>query len=398
MAKQQIELSDIFNAGFASYNAESGPLPMHYYNVVNALQACHTAQLGGHVSRCDSCGHEKISYNSCRNRHCPSCQAVARAEWVDNRIKELLPVSYFHVVFTIPAKLNPFALRNKAPFYNILFQAASETLHAFANDPRHLGADIGFIAILHTWGQNLLDHPHLHCVVPAGGLTGCRWKNCPYGKFLFPVKAMSAMFKGKFLDLFKAAVVKKEILFHGTLAPLAEPANYRTLMDDLYAANWVVYAKPPFAGPKAVLKYLGRYTHRIAIANSRLVELTDTTVTFTWKDYADNNKQKTMTLTHSEFIRRFLMHIVPSGFVRIRYYGFLSQAAKKVKLALCRKALGVKIPEPLSDDIDKKAWDRLLKELCGKDLLKCPCCGKGRLVPYREIVRPQRKGVLSEAA
>lgn len=398
MGKQQIELADVFRAGFHRFNDENGPLPMHYYNVVNALQACHTSQLGGHIYRCDSCAHEKISYNSCRNRHCPSCQAVARVQWVDNRIKELLPVPYFHVVFTIPAKLNPFALRNKAPFYNVLFRAASETLQAFAKDPRHLGAEIGFTAILHTWGQNLLDHPHLHCVVPAGGLAGDRWKNCPYGKFLFPVKAMSAMFKGKFLDFFKAAVDRKEILFHGTLAPLEEPANYRSLMNELYAANWVVYAKPPFAGPEAVLKYLGRYTHRIAIANSRIVELTDTTVSFTWKDYADGNKRKTMTLTHGEFIRRFLMHVVPSRFVRIRYYGFLSQAAKKEKLTLCKKALGVKISKPLSDDIDKKTWDLLLKELCGKDALKCPCCGKGRLVPYREIIRPQRREVLFKAA
>jgi len=398
MGKQQIELADVFRVGFNRFNDENGPLPMHYYKTINALQACHTAQLGGHVFRCDRCGNEKITYNSCRNRHCPSCQAAARAQWVDNRIKELLPVSYFHVVFTIPAKLNPFALRNKAPFYNILFRAASETLQTFAKDPRYLGAEIGFTAVLHTWGQNLLDHPHLHCVVPAGGLAGDRWKKCPYGKFLFPVKAMSAMFKGKFLDLFKAAVDSKEILFHGTLAPLEEPANYRDLINDLYAAGWVVYAKPPFSGPEAVLKYLGRYTHRIAIANSRIVELTDTTVSFTWKDYADGNKRKTMTLAHGEFIRRFLLHVVPPGFVRIRYYGFLSQAAKKEKLTRCKKSLGVKIPEPLSDDIDKKAWDLLLKELCGKDARECPCCRKGRLVPYREIIRPQRKEALSEAA
>jgi hypothetical protein len=206
MVKQQIELADIFRAGFNKFNAESGPLPLHYYNVVNALQACHTAQLGGHVYRCDSCAHEKISYNSCRNRHCPSCQALARAHWVEDRIKELLPVPYFHVVFTIPAKLNPFALRNKKTFYNILFRAASETLQAFAKDPKYLGAQIGFIAILHTWGQALLDHPHLHCVVPAGGLVGERFKKCPYGNFLFPVKAMSAVFK--------SAVAGKELLFH----------------------------------------------------------------------------------------------------------------------------------------------------------------------------------------
>lgn len=400
MAETTIELADVFRTGFDGFNEAHGPLPGHHYKVVNAILACHTSALGGHVYRCESCGHEKITYNSCRNRHCPSCQALARAEWVDNRMKELLPVPYFHVVFTIPSALNPFALRNKEAFYAILFQAASETLHTLANDPKYLGASIGFIAILHTWGQNLLDHPHLHCVVPAGGLSAscARWKKVPYGKFLFPVKVMSSLFKGKLLDLFKAAVGRKEILFHGALAAFQMPFKFRELLDSLYKTGWVVYAKPPFAGPKAVLKYLGRYTHRIAIANSRLVRLTDTHVSFKWKDYADANEQKIMTLTHAEFIRRFLMHVVPSGFVRIRYYGFLSQAVKKEKLSQCMKLLGVKPLVPLSDDIDKRSWDLLLKELRGEDPLRCPVCSKGRLVPYREIPRPERREPLSVAA
>lgn len=400
MYKKNMELADVFRLGFREYAAQNGPLPGQHYKIANALLSCHTSALGGHIYRCEECGHEKISYNSCRNRHCPSCQATARAQWVDNRMKELLPVPYFHVVFTIPSELNPFALRNKDAFYRILFKAASETLLTLGEDPKYLGADIGFIAILHTWGQNLLDHPHLHCVVPAGGLAtgGGRWKKIPYGKFLFPVKVLSALFKGKLLDLFKAAVREKEILFHGVLEKYQDPVEFRALLDILYKTGWVVYAKPPFAGPKAVLKYLGRYTHRIAIANSRLVNLTDTHVSFKWKDYAHGNKQKVMTLTHTEFIRRFLLHVVPKGFVRIRYYGFLGQAVKKEKLTQCMKLLGVKPIVPLSDDIDKKAWELLIRELVGKDPWCCPLCSKGRLVPHREILRPERKERLSAAA
>lgn len=400
MADKTIELADVFRLGFSEYAAHNGPLPGQHYKVANALMACHTSSLGGHVYRCGECGHEKISYNACRNRHCPSCQATARMQWVENRMKELLPVPYFHVVFTVPAQLNPFALRNKEAFYNILFKAASETLQDLAGNPKRLGAEIGFLAILHTWGQNLLDHPHLHCVVPAGGLSvdQDRWKNIPHGNFLFPVKVMSALFRGKFLDLFKTAVRNGEIRFHGILEEYKNTGEFSALLDSLYESCWVVYAKPPFAGPEAVLKYLGRYTHRIAIANSRLVELTDTHVSFTWKDYTDGNSQKVMTLTHAEFIRRFLLHAVPHRFVRIRYYGFLSQAAKKEKLARCMELLGRKILEPLDGDIDKKAWKLLLRELCGIDPWKCPLCTKGRLVPHREIPRSMRKGYVSLAA
>jgi hypothetical protein len=396
----RIELADVFRLGFASYCAQQTAQPDHY-KVANAILTCHTAALGGHVYRCESCDHEVISYNSCRNRHCPSCQAGARAVWVEARIAEVLPVPYFHVVFTVPASLNPFALRNKETFYNILFRAASETLHAFAADPKRLGAKIGFIAILHTWGQALLDHPHLHCVVPAGGISagGTRWKKTPYGKFLFPVKAMSALFRGKFLSLFSAAIRNKELLFHGSLARFAlNPAELSALIDTLYKTNWVVYAKAPFAGPQAVLKYLGRYTHRIAIANSRLVELTEQDVAFRWKDYADSNKEKTMTLSHTEFIRRFLLHVLPKGFVRMRYYGFLGQAVKGEALPLCRKLLGDKPKEPLSEDIDTKSWALLLKELAGEDPFACPACRTGRLIRRREIRRPQRNEAFSAVA
>jgi hypothetical protein len=401
MPNPPIEIADVFRMGFSAHNAARGPYPGHYYKTVNALLACHTAALGGHVYRCDSCGHDKISYNSCRNRHCPSCQAAVRAQWVDNRTAELLPVPYFHVVFTVPSELNAFALRNKAVFYNILFKAASHALQTLARDPRHIGAQLGFLAVLHTWGQNLLDHPHIHCVVPAGGLSpdGLRWKKAPYGKsFLLPVKPLAALFRGKFLDLFNAAVAQKSMLFHGFLEKFTAPGAFNNLLRELYRTDWVVYAKPPFAGPKAVLKYLGRYTHRIAIANSRIISLSKTHVSFSWKDYRDKNKQKIMTLEIGEFIRRFLLHIVPTGFVRIRYFGFLAQSAKKNKLSRCRNLLGVKERKPLPAAIDKKAFADLVADICGYSRWQCPLCHTGRLRPRFIIPKPHRKGPLSAAA
>jgi hypothetical protein len=396
MDKQPLELADVFRVGLADYLSQSNALPLEHYKAANAIMSCHTAALGGHIFRCEDCGHEKISYNSCRNRHCPSCQAAARVEWVDNRVKELLPVPYFHVVFTIPAQLNPFALRNKRVFYGILFKAAAETLHALAAREKYLGAGIGFIAVLHTWGQNLLDHPHLHCVVPAGGLSDdmSQWKTTPYSEFLFPVKVLSKLFRGKFLDLFKRAVENKEILFHGTLQQYeTDPKSFRRLIDTLYKTGWVVYAKAPFAGPEAVLKYLGRYTHRIAISNSRIEELNDETVSFKWKDYADNDRVKVMTLSHGEFIRRFLLHVLPTGFVKIRYFGFLGQAVKKEKLQQCRMLLGVTPPEPETEEIDNNEEEMVVKELWSEERHRCPLCKKGRLVPYREIPRPHQRNV-----
>lgn len=271
MNKPALELADIFKIVFSYFCKITGPLPKEYYAIANAIMSCRTSQLGGHIYRCEKCGHEKISYNSCRNRHCPSCQAHARAQWVQRRLNEILPVPYFHVVFTIPSQLNPFALRNKEAFYNILFKAASQSLNELALDDKGLGAELGFITILHTWGQNLLDHPHLHCIVPGGGLDDDRWITCRNKNFLFPVKVLSKLFRGKFLVFFKKAVNSQEILFHGNLKCYGEnPKHFRSFVDQLYKTNWVVYAKPPFGGPEAVVKYLGRYTHRIAIANSRL--------------------------------------------------------------------------------------------------------------------------------
>jgi len=341
MRDAHIRLADVFSAGFPRYCRDNGPLPALYYAVANAIVACRTAALGGHLLRCEECGHDVISYNSCRNRHCPTCQARARAQWVDARTKELLHVPYFHVVFTIPMQLNEFAIRNKEVFYNILFAAASQTLTQLGMDPKRLGGELGFLMILHTWGQNLMAHPHMHCIVPGGVLDDDLWVQCKNPGFLFPVKVMAKLFRGKLLDAFKKALADGSMSLCGTLQRFKDdPAGLDALVDRLYRADWVVYAKPPFGGPAAVVKYLGRYTHRIAISDSRIVALTDTHVSFAWKDYADHNRSKIMTLAIGEFIRRFLLHVVPLRFVRIRYYGFLSARSRKVKLQLCRDQTG----------------------------------------------------------
>lgn len=397
MYRHHYELADVLRAGFGGYCDKCKMMPLEHYKVANAIMNCHTEVMGGHVFRCGHCGHETVSYNSCRNRHCPSCQAAARVQWVDNRVKELLPVPYFHVVFTVPSELNRFALRNKSVFYNILFRAAAETLHTLAEREKYLGATIGFIAVLHTWGQNLMDHPHLHCVVPAGGLNDdmTQWKTTPKASFLFPVKVVSKLFRGKFMEMFRRAVEKGEIVFHGTLRSFeTDPKSFGRIIDSLYKKEWVVYAKPPFAGPKAVLKYLGRYTHRIAISNSRIKEINDETVSFTWKDYADGNREKTMTLSHYEFIRRFLMHVLPTGFVRIRYFGFLGQAVKKKKLQLCRMLLGVQGEEQDETSADENVCSTVIGDLPENNRKwHCPVCKKGRLVHYREIPRSHHRNI-----
>lgn len=398
MINNRIELADVFRAGFAGYCLQAKALPLEHYKVADAITRCHTASLGGHAYQCGHCGHEINTYNSCRNRHCPSCQAAARASWVENRIEELLPVPYFHVVFTVPAQLNQFALRNKQVFYNILFKAAAETLHTLAARAKYLDAAIGFIAVLHTWGQNLMDHPHLHCVVPAGGLSADRlqWKRTPNSEFLFPVAVVSRLFRGKFLDLFRKAVTDNEIFFHGVLQQYeVDSKAYRRLIDSLYKTGWVVYAKAPFAGPEAVLKYLGRYTHRIAISNSRLTELSEESVSFKWKDYADNDREKVMALSHGEFIRRFLLHVLPTGFVRIRYFGFLGQAVKKERLQLCRELLGM-LPQKTREEKSKTPTieEKRTGEAPGRVLQwQCPVCKTGYFTLYREIPRPYQRNV-----
>jgi hypothetical protein len=352
--------------------------------VLQALSACRTSALGGHVDGCDACGHLAVSYNSCRNRHCPKCLVSASAKWLDARSAELLPVPYYHVVFTLPASLGPLALQNKKVVYEVLFEAASQTLLKIAADPKHLGAQPGFLAILHTWGQNLLHHPHVHCVVPGGGIAPDRkrWIGCLDGFFL-PVRVLSPVFRGKFLDLLGRSFDANELAFHGDLAHLADLEAFQALLRSTRKKPWVVYAKPPFGGPEQVLKYLARYTHRVAIANSRLLSLDEGKVTFRWKDYADGNTKRRMTLDATEFIRRFLLHVLPKGYVRIRHYGFLANRARQRNLELCRRLLRTSAQAEATQEAPPplKTSDSPMEE----SLPVCPACRKGRMVRLREL-------------
>jgi hypothetical protein len=350
--------------------------------VLRDLARCRTAVLGGHLERCDHCGHQRPAYNSCRNRHCPKCQAATRAQWLDERAKELLPTEYFHVVFTLPDELGPLALQNPRVLYGLLFRAASETLLEIAADPKHLGAQIGFVAVLHTWGQNLHLHPHVHCVVPGGGLSpdGSRWVACRK-RFFLPVRVLSCLFRNKFVSLLRGAYERQELAFHGQQQPLAARARFEQLLGVVRCKQWVVYAKPPWGGPEQVLKYLARYTHRVAISNRRLLKIEDDKVFFQWKDYAHGGAQKTMALDAVEFIRRFLQHVVPSGFVRIRHYGFLAHRHRADKLAQCRRLLGaeqcVAKPSPeLAEPVRVEV---------GEPWKRCPVCQQGRMVVLEEV-------------
>lgn len=308
--------------------------------VMRDLAACRTAKLGGHVDACDACGEVRVSYNSCRNRHCPKCQAQQRAIWLESRCADLLPVPYFHVVFTLPTELAPLALQNQRAIYGALFAAAAATLRTIAADPKHLGADVGFIAVLHTWGQTLVHHPHLHCVIPGGGLSpdGADWISCRNGFFL-PVRVLSKLFRGKMLAALQEQFAADRLQFHGALSELADPGRFRALCEQLRAKQWVVYSKPPFGGPEQVLKYLARYTHRVAIANSRITAADADSVSFRYQDYAGGHRHRMMQLDAVEFLRRFLQHVLPDRFVRIRHYGFLANRARKEKLSLCRRLI-----------------------------------------------------------
>lgn len=336
-----LEVADIVRTyGTAFVKQHRRWLTALHLKVLRAIVACRTAALGGHIEQCDSCGQRAISYNSCLNRHCPKCQGAARQAWLAKRSAELLPVPYYHVVFTLPHVLAPLALQNKARVYGLLFRAAAETLLQIAADPEHLGAKIGFLAVLHTWGQTLLHHPHLHCVVPGGGLSPDqrRWIPCGH-KFFLPVKVLSVVFRGKFLDALERAFKKHKLTLAAQLTPLQSPAEFAALLRAAAHRNWVVYAKRPFAGPAQVLTYLSRYTHRIAIANSRLLAMADGRVTFQWRDYAHGHQTRTMTLEADEFLRRFLLHVLPASFVRIRYFGLLANRQRAQLLNLCRSHL-----------------------------------------------------------
>lgn len=343
--------------------------------------------MGGHVDECDSCGHVRISYNSCRNRHCPKCQFLRKERWLDSRERDLLPVEYFHVVFTIPQELNPLALRNQKVMYDLLFRAASETLRELGDD--RLGGRIGVMAILHTWGQNLMDHPHIHCVVPGGGLStdGHRWVSCRKG-FFIPVRVMSALFRGKFLDYLKRSYAGGKLMLPGSIAQLQEPGDFEIFRRGLYHKKWVVYCKPPFNGKKGVLQYLSRYTHRIAIGNHRLISTDGGRVSFHWRDYSDGNKEKIMSLDASEFIRRFLLHVLPPKFVKIRYYGLWGSRNRKTAIPLCRQLIGGPQNDPPQDS-PAESWQELFLRITGRDLSACPSCRKGRMLRM-EILRPSR--------
>ncbi len=340
MRAHRLEVADVFRSCQDDY-FRAYPTSGQQRRVFRALCACRTAALGGHLKRCDQCSHEEISYNSCRDRHCPKCQGGARAQWLDARARELLPVPYFHVVFTLPKALAPLALQNPRTLYSILFRAASETLLTLAADEHHLGARIGVLALLHTWGQKLDLHPHLHCVVSGGGIAEDQSRWIPSRpRFLFPVSVLSRLFRNKFRHYLRAAYRQNELSFHGVLQPLSLPRQFHCWLQNLTGSEWVVYCKPPFAGAERVLKYLARYTHRVAISNSQLLSLHQGKVSFRYKDYRHPQRPRTLTLETIEFTRRFLLHALPKGFMRIRHYRFLANRHRKTKLALCRGLLG----------------------------------------------------------
>jgi hypothetical protein len=350
MNRPPFEVADIIRQYGNSFIAKNWSwLTWLHFRVLYAIEFCRTATLGGHLDRCSRCGHEAISFHSCRNRHCPKCQTNARDKWLAERSKELLPVSYVHVVFTLPHELSWLALQNKKVVYDLLFRTSAATLLEIAADPKHLGAEIGFLSVLHTWGQNLQHHPHVHCVIPSGGLSldHQRWIHPRYAFFL-PVRVLGRVFRGKFVAGLKRAFRQGELAFPGSLQPLAREKAFHAFLRPLFRQDWVVYAKRPFGGPEHVLHYLARYTHRVAISNHRLVSVADGKVTFRWKDYAHGGKQRKMTIAAEEFLRRFMLHVLPRGFVRIRFSGFLANRRRKQLLPLCKQLLNGS-PQPRSE-------------------------------------------------
>jgi hypothetical protein len=380
MARSGPEVADIFRRYGAAYRESYGAsLCTAQRRVMSAIELCRTAALGGHVERCDRCDHQRICYNSCRDRHCPKCQSLARAQWLEDRRSELLDTQYFHVVFTVPQPIAALALQNKESVYNILFRATAEALRTIAADPKHLGAQIGFFAVLHTWGQALSHHPHLHCVVPGGGISpdGTRWVSCRPNFFL-PVSVLARLFRRLFLEHLQQAFDAGDLKFFSSLYPLRMRDAFLRYLAPIRKKDWVVYAKKPFAGPEEVLKYVARYTHRIAITNNRLLDTNDGRVQFRWKDYRDGNRQKTMTLGADEFIRRFLLHVLPDGFRRIRYFGFLANRYRAEKLALCQQLM--RMPPPKATHEANTDYRDRYEALTGISLRTCPLCRCGTMV------------------
>ncbi len=357
---------------------------MRQKRVLRAIECCRTAALGGHLERCDQCGHERNAYNSCADRHCPKCQSLARAKWLEKRRAELLECEYFHVVFTLPEELAALALQNKRQLYNLLFRATADTLQSIAADPQHLGAQIGFFCILHSWGQALNFHPHLHCVVPGGGISldGSRWVACRPGFFL-PVKVLSRRFRKLYLRYLQQAYAAGQLQFHGELLGLSDPKRFARYVAPLRDREWVVYAKKPFGGPDRVLDYLGRYTHRVAISNNRLEELKDGQVRFAYKDYKHEQRRKAMTISVDEFLRRFLLHVLPDSFQRIRHYGFLGNRHRAENLARCRELLAMPAPIPEAE----VTYQERSRQLTGQDPCVCPQCRTGKMVKVAILPR-----------
>jgi hypothetical protein len=379
------EVADVFRAFGQAYR-DVHRLPKRHLRAMRAIEVCRTAELGGHVDECDQCGGIRISYNSCRNRHCPKCQSLDKERWLEARKREVLPVRYFHVVFTVPKKLRPVALRNQRVFYNLLFQAVSGTLKELCRDRKHLGAEIGFIAVLHTWTRTLLDHPHIHCIVPAGGLAldGKRWMK-GRKKFFIPFKVLSRKFRGKLLDYLKKAYESGSLELVGKIEPLRDREQWRRLVDALYRQEWVVYTKASMNAPEDVIEYLGRYTHRVALTNDRIVRWDGETATIRYRDSRDSNKVRFLNLESFEFIRRFLLHVLPEGFMKIRYYGILSNRNRGTKLVRVMEFL---LMRGSFDAGRKERWEELLLRLTGLDPRICPHCGKGRMV-FKEILYPK---------
>jgi hypothetical protein len=381
VSRPTLEVADIFHRhGAAWRRANAGHASLGQLKAMSAIESCRSAALGGHVERCEDCGHSRIAYNSCRNRHCPKCQGAAAKDWLAAREADLLPVGYFHLVFTLPAEIAGIAYQNKAVVYDLLLRAAAETLLTIAADPKHLGARIGATAVLHTWGSAMTHHPHVHMIVPGGGISldGARWVRCRLG-FLLPVRVLSRLFRRLFLSRLSDAYAAGHLKFFADHAGLGDPQTFAAHLAPLSKKNWFVYAKPPFAGPEAVLAYLARYTHRVAISNCRLLALDECGVTFRYKDYRRNGRARyrTMTLAPDEFIRRFLLHVLPKGFHRIRHYGLLASAACKANIARTRELIAA--PEPSigppaeHDDADVTAG------AATDHRPPCPCCG-GRMI------------------
>lgn len=347
-----LEVQDIFTQYGTAY-LKNYKISLVQYKAIKAIQSCRTAKLGGHLDKCPNCGYSKPSYNSCRNRHCPKCQTFSKERWIDARKADLLDIGYFHVVFTVPQELNPLIYGNQRDCYNLFLRCVAETLQELAKDKKYLGASIGHTAVLHTWGQNLCFHPHIHCIVPSGGLTALGKWQPSRKKFFLPVRVLSRKFRGKFLALLK----------------LQMPDVDQTLLNLCYQKEWVIYCKPPFKDAACVLEYLGRYTHRVAISNNRILKLENEHVTFKWRDYRDSSRWKTMTLAAEEFIRRFLMHVLPPGFTKIRHYGFLSSRGKQKKLNIC------KVQTNTQPKKDRLSTEQLIQKLIGRKPSQCPHCG-----------------------